>query len=181
MPLRASGSRSMTIIRPLEPADAGAYQTLRLRALLDRPAAFASSHEEERDTPLSDVATRLAPREHGAVVLGAFEGESLVGMAGVQREALRKLAHKAVLWGVYVAPAARRRGIGRELVAAALARTGAMAGVRQILLGVNAANPVAIALYQSLGFQAFGVEPGFMLLDGTLHDEVQMVCRLDAA
>jgi RimJ/RimL family protein N-acetyltransferase len=49
-----------------------------------------------------------------------------------------------------------------------------MPGVQQVNLGVNAANSAAIALYESLGFQAFGIERGFMQVDGELHDEVHM-------
>lgn len=50
-----------------------------------------------------------------------------------------------------------------------------MTGVRQVNLGVNAANVEAIALYEALGFAPFGLERGFMLLDGELHDEILMV------
>jgi RimJ/RimL family protein N-acetyltransferase len=42
-------------------------------------------------------------------------------------------------------------------------------------LGVNTENTAAIALYESLGFETFGVERGFMLVDGVLHDELHMV------
>jgi RimJ/RimL family protein N-acetyltransferase len=51
--------------------------------------------------------------------------------------------------------------------------------VRQIVLGANAANPAAVKLYQSLGFEAFGLERGFMLIDGQLYDEIHMVRILD--
>ena len=54
-----------------------------------------------------------------------------------------------------------------------------MNGVRQINLGVNAANLEAIALYEAAGFTAFGVERGFMLLDGRLHDELHMVRNIE--
>jgi ribosomal protein S18 acetylase RimI-like enzyme len=82
---------------------------------------------------------------------------------------------------MYVAPAARRRGTGGRLLAHALARAASMPGVRQINLGVNAANAEAVALYEAAGFTAFGVERGFMLLDGQLHDEIQMARTVDTA
>ena len=56
-----------------------------------------------------------------------------------------------------------------------------MPGVRQINLGVNAANAEAVALYEAAGFTAFGVERGFMLLDGRLHDEIHMVRTVETA
>ena len=63
---------------------------------------------------------------------------------------------------------------------AAIARASRMQGVRQVNLGVNAVNAPAIRLYESLGFTSFGVERGFMSLDGELYDEVHMVCLLPA-
>jgi ribosomal protein S18 acetylase RimI-like enzyme len=167
------------IVRELGPADAGAFQALRLRGLRESPSAFASSYEEEVDVPLSTVADRLAARPDRCV-LGALNGPDLLGVVGLRREGMRKMAHKALLWGMYVSPDARRAGIGRALVAAALDRAAAMAGVRQVYLGVNVRNVAALTLYESMGFTEFGREGGFMLLEGELHDEIHMVCRLPA-
>lgn len=164
-------------IRPLDPADAAAFQALRLDGLQECPTAFASSFEEESGRELPAVAERLAPQGDRAV-LGAFVGGELVGVVGVMREGHRKLAHKAFIWGMYVAPAARKRGIGRELVAKALSFAATGLAVRQVTLGVNAANEAAIALYERMGFKAYGREPCFMLVDGVPQDEVQMVCFL---
>lgn len=165
------------IVRLLGPGDASAFQALRLEGLRDCPSAFSSSYEEEVDIPLSTVAERLAARPDRCV-LGALNGPDLLGVVGLRREEMRKLAHKALIWGMYVTPSARRAGVGRALVAAALERAGAMPGLRQVYLGVNAQNVAALALYEAMGFASFGVERGFMLLDGELHDEVHMVRQL---
>jgi len=164
----------MMRIRELCADDAREFQALRLAALRECPSAFASSYEEEHETPIDVVAQRLVANADRCV-LGAWLDVNLVGMLGVQRETMRKLAHKAFLWGMYVAPVARRRGIGRRLVEHALARARSMTGVRQVNLGVNAANVEAIALYEASGFAPFGIERGFMLMDGEPHDEVLMV------
>ena len=39
---------------------------------------------------------------------------------------------------------------------------------------MNTENTAAIALYTSLGFETFGLERGFLLVDGVLHDELHM-------
>ena len=161
-------------IRELGPTDARTFQTLRLEALRESPSAFASSYEEEHETPLAVVAERLAAKPDRCV-MGAWLDSDLVGMLGLRREGQRKLSHKAFIWGMYVSPGARRRGIGSQLIAHALSRAASMPGLRQINLGVNAANTEAIALYEAAGFTSFGVERGFMLLDGELHDEIHMV------
>lgn len=164
-------------VRPILPAEARAFQTLRLEALRECPSAFASSLEEECDTPMAVIADRLTPGPDRCV-LGAFHESGLIGMVGIQRERERKLSHKAFIWGMYVAPSARHAGAGRALVQAALAHAASMPGVRQVNLGVNAANVPAIALYRSMGFTSFGVERGFLLLNGELHDEILMVRQI---
>lgn len=160
-------------LRPLTPQDAAAFHDLRLRGLVESPSAFASSHEEEAHTPLESVAARLTPSDNDCVI-GAFVDETLAGIVGLHREHHTKLAHKFILWGMYVDPAQRRRGLARALVAAAIERAARTPGIKQINLGVNAANTPAIALYESLGFIAWGRERACMYLDGLPHDEVHM-------
>lgn len=165
-------------IRRLDSADAAAFQALRLQGLVECPLAFAASPEDEAGEPVDAVAARLADDAHGCV-FGAFDDRGeLVGVVGLGRERMRKLAHKAVLWGMYVAPAARRQGLGRALIRRLLAEAAATPGVRQVTLGVHAGNHVARALYESFGFIAWGTEPGAAWVDGALRDETWMVCRL---
>jgi RimJ/RimL family protein N-acetyltransferase len=164
-------------VRTLEAGDVAAFRTLRLAALRECPTAFSSSYEEECDIPLEHSAKRMAPdRDH--VIFGAFAGEELVATTGLARERPRKLTHKAVIWGVYVAPAFRQRGIGRVLLQRALTYAAELPGLRRVSLGVNAANPAAIALYKSLGFEPFGLERDFLLVDGVLHDELHMTFEI---
>lgn len=165
----------MTIaVRRLLAADAGEFQALRLRGLQECPSAFASSFAEECDRPLSSIVRRLADAPDQAV-FGAYDGIALAGVVGVQREAHAKLAHKAFVWGMYVAPEHRRHGVGLALVAAALAHAYAMPGVVRVNLGVNADNAPALKLYASAGFTRFGLERDFMRVDGVPQDEVHMV------
>lgn len=160
-------------VRELGAQDAREFQALRLAGLRDCPSAFASSYEEEYETPIDIVAQRLVASADRCM-LGAWLESEFVGILGLQREEIRKLAHKVFLWGMYVAPLARRCGIGRALIEHALTRARSMTGVRQVNLGVNAVNAEALALYKATGFVPFGLERGFMLLDGELHDEILM-------
>jgi RimJ/RimL family protein N-acetyltransferase len=166
-------------IRELTASDATEFQALRLRSLLELPSAFSSSYEEESELALGFIAGRISPSAERCV-FGAIEDSRLVGILGLQRERHQKLAHKAFIWGVFVAPHCRKSGIGRALLSAALARAARMSGLRQVNLSVNAANAPALALYESFAFKSFGIERGFMLLNGELHDEVHMVHCLAA-
>ena len=161
-------------LRVLESGDAASFTAIRLAALRECPTAFSSSYEEECDIPLAQAAERIVPNLDRAI-FGAFEGETLVGTLGIYRENRRKLKHKAVIWGVYVAPPFRRHGVGRMLLECALAHARSMADLLQVTLGVNTENAAAIALYESAGFEPFGLERGFMRVDGVLHDELHMV------
>jgi ribosomal protein S18 acetylase RimI-like enzyme len=111
-------------------------------------------------------------------VWGHFDDANLVGMVGVQRESHAQLAHKAIIWGMYVDAAHRHRGLGRALINHGLVYAADVLGVRGVNLGVTTSNTVAMALYQSLGFRIYGTEKGFLMIDGVLHDQHLMCCDL---
>jgi len=164
------------LIRRLGPSDAAAYVKVRLQALLDAPSAFAVSHEEESANPLSQIEALLEPKNDRAV-FGAFIEHELVGMAALGREGLRKLSHKAFIWGVYVAPQWRQRGVARGLLMHALDLARTVPGIVQVNLCVNASNASAIALYESAGFKVYGREPAALHFNGEFHDELNMAWR----
>jgi ribosomal protein S18 acetylase RimI-like enzyme/predicted enzyme related to lactoylglutathione lyase len=173
-------TRADTTIRQLGAADAAAFKALRLRGLLECPTAFASSHDEEVHQPVAALAACLEADAKGAAgVYGAFAVDGqLMAVAGLARETMIKLSHKAALWGMYVAPEWRRRGVAQALVAHMLARAAAEPGLRQVTLGVHAQNEPALALYRSLGFVEWGTERAAAYVDDEPQDETWMVCRL---
>ena len=167
-------------VRPLDPTDARAYQRLRLLALQESPTAFSASHADEVGRTMDEVATRITPAVDGSIyTLGIFERDELVGFVAIVHPQREKLRHGAELAGMYVAPTFRRRGFGSALLEAAVAHVRSIAGVRQIKLGVNATNTAAKALYQSIGFASYGVEPDTLQVDGTFYGEERYVLRLD--
>ncbi len=164
-------------IRPLSSEDASQFQSLRLAALRDAPQAFGASYEEEQLVTLAEWARRLQPGP-GRAVFGAWQGERLVGSAGLLRMAPLKQLHKAMIWGVYVAPTQRGGGLGRRLMAAALEEAGRWEGVRQALLTVAEDNAAAQRLYESLGFVAYGREPAALQVGGRYIAETLMIRTL---
>ncbi len=164
-------------------ADLPALQAIRLRALTEHPLAFSSSPEQDR---VQDAA-RMEPSLNGrneSIVLGAFarsagNADALVGTAGLVREDSTKLRHSTLIWGMYVSPEVRRQGVGRALVTAAIDRARAWPGVVNVLLAVSARAPEARALYESLGFRAWGAQPRAIFHGGAFHDEVHMVLDID--
>jgi ribosomal protein S18 acetylase RimI-like enzyme len=162
------------VIRRLGPTDVAPYRALRLAALAAEPAAFGADHDEEAARPDAWFAATLA----GNAVFGAeAEDGALLGLAGLGVERVRKRAHLGTLWGVFVRPEARGRGLARALVAAALEEARAR-GLAQVQLGVGVANRPALALYTALGFAVFGTEHAALRVDGVDHDEHLMAVTL---
>jgi ribosomal protein S18 acetylase RimI-like enzyme len=166
-------------IRPLQEDDWAAFQQLRLLATVESPLAIWPTREEEARRTEAEVRARIAPTAW-QTVFGAFAGTDLVAIAGLRREPLAQVAHKAALWGVYVHPAHRRGGRARRLLDAACCQARAQ-GVLQVHLSVNAANPRALALYESLGFAAYGREPRALRVKDVFFDEILMALALDDA
>jgi RimJ/RimL family protein N-acetyltransferase len=167
-------------IRALAPPDSPAFQSLRLRGLQECPEAFASSYEEEVATSIDEIEKRLQPKSDSAI-FGAFEGLELCALVGLQREGMVKLSHKSNIWGVYVAPEARGRGVGAKIMSHALFYAASVLGTQQVNLGVNTKNTPALTLYKKLGFIEYGLERDFLLVNGVFQDEYQMVCRVAGA
>jgi ribosomal protein S18 acetylase RimI-like enzyme len=101
-------------------------------------------------------------------------------MVGVGRQNRVKRRHVAQIWGMFVAPAHRGVGIGRALVLAAIEHARSLEGLRKIQLSVITTQPAARALYESLGFRSFGIDPEALCVDGKYLDEEYMNLPLHA-
>jgi GNAT superfamily N-acetyltransferase len=167
-------------VRTLRPADAEGFRRLRLERLQDSPTAFGTSYEEELAKPIEELADQLEVVEaDGSFVLGAFHGDELVGMVGVRRQPRLKHRHKVELWGMYVSPIWRGRGVGEVLLDQAIARARMIDGVRQMTLAVVRPNEAARSLYLKRGFVTFGLEAEALYWEGHYfameHMQLQLV------
>ena len=156
------------IIRPFRPDEAGLYRSIRLEALRAHPEAFGASFETEAAEDLAFFEGRL----HGSTVFGAFLDSAVLGTAGFRAEAGAKTAHKAMFWGMYVRPVARGTGLARRLVEAVLDHASGRVEIVQLM--VVGSNGGARRLYESLGFEIYGVEARSLKVDGRYYDEVLM-------
>jgi GNAT superfamily N-acetyltransferase len=129
----------MTAIRPYEAGDLAA-----IRALLEETGEFDSLRGEP------DAALARAFEGPGVVALVAHDGDVLVGFS----RALTDGVIQAYLGQLLVAPAARRRGLGRRLSEETLARSGAL---RFDLLSTEAGQPLygSMPHIRAPGFRVF--------------------------
>lgn len=168
-------------IRVLDESHAQIYQELRLSALKTNPEAFGSTYERETAFSLETVAERLIPTE-GKFVLGVFDDNgALVGIVTIVRENSLKTAHKANVYGMYVAPEMRERGVGRALMLELISKARRCQGLEQINLAVVSENIPAKKLYMSLGFEVYGVERNALKYNERYFDEDLMVRFLFSA
>lgn len=161
------------VLRRLTAGDADAFRALRVDGARRHPREFRFDPEDEAAIPRGQTLARLT----SDVVVGAFDGGRLVGIGGLAGFAGRKVAHKRLLWGMYVAPEARGRGVARAIVDWLVERARGE-GARTVLLTVADGNALARGLYERSGFVTYGVEPGSALMEGAYVDEVLMALRL---
>ena len=167
-------------VRRLRVADAADYQALRLRALCEHPEAFTSSYTEEQARPLAWAEARLRddPSRPHDLFLGAYWGDRLAGIVGLQGRYRSKERHNATVVGLYVAPELAGQGLGRALMNDLLARARALADVAQLDLTVTEGNHAAQSLYARCGFSVFGRQPNAIRLDGREFAKLHMLLRL---
>jgi ribosomal protein S18 acetylase RimI-like enzyme len=165
-------------LRLLTPDDAEAWWRLRLEMLRNDPESFADSAEEHETTTVEAARQRLAagdPVEN--FVVGAFEDVNLVGTAGFFRRENDKERHKGHVWGVYVSPSQRGKGVGKALMLEITSRARELQGLEQITLVASAHLP-AQKLYESVGFESYGLERRSLKIGTEYVDDVLMVLWL---
>lgn len=160
-------------IRQLTANDAEDFAALRRVVTADNPIPMGLSLEEECARPIEGFRAQLSYPEPNAA-FGAFQDDALVGAAAVAWPSkFASSRHKVNLWGVFVTPAARGRGLGRTLVLKAVQHA-FHNGARRVNLLVYVPNEPALRLYQSLGFRHCGTEPEAIFLSGSYYDGLHM-------
>ena len=146
-------------ISQLTPADAMAYKALMLHAYEHAADSFTSTPQERALEADSWWLRRIDNPSGLTWVWGAFADAELVGTVTVEYAAKTKTRHKGLIVAMFVHENFRGQGLARKLMRAAVQHGMARQGLSVLQLEVTQGNAHAEQLYQSLGFEPFGVEP----------------------
>lgn len=147
---------------------------LRSEGLKLSPEAFGESLTEYTRKTIEEH-TAIFPKTKDNFIVGAFEADLLVGVVGFFQKRSEKMRHKGAIWGMYVTPNYRSKGLGKKLLEYAIENAILIDEILQIELAVISTNESALKLYKSIGFESFGTEKRALKVDGVFYDEEHMV------
>jgi GNAT superfamily N-acetyltransferase len=157
------------VIRRLRAQEWPMLRDLRLAALADAPAAFGQ--------PLKDAAA-MPEAEWKATARNSGEGDRRAWFIGLLDErpvglvqARRRAPHDCLVFSMWVAPEARRAGVGRRLLSM-VEEWAAGWGARRIVLWVVEGNGGAQRFYERIGFGL--IEDGPDSSSGALYGALAM-------
>lgn len=165
------------IVRAADPADADALTRLAEEVSAEPEAWLISSSGEWRsagDERRYLKALRRYP--HAAVFVAERPDGTLVVRLSIARDTHPASSHVADL-GLMVAKTARRQGVGKALLEAAVDWARA-SGVRKVELHVFPWNEPAIRLYEQFGFEREGFRKGHYFRAGRDVDAILMAYRI---
>jgi GNAT superfamily N-acetyltransferase len=146
---------AIVTVRALLSGEVALHRNLRLMALRDAPDSFNETFADIDARPPSywEDLTRSVTPPGPHVMFLACDGDTLCGMAYGFLDRERTEAGR--VGGMWVAPAWRRRGVGRMLLRA-VANWASERGLRRLGLWAPSHSPAAIALYRQAGFRETG-------------------------
>ena len=130
------------------------YREIRLDALQTDPQAFLSTYARESAWPEEKWISRLQETYgSGSWMLFAQNREQkLLGMIGGYRDADDLKTHRVQVWGVYVKPEHRGKGIAKSLMVGLLDKFALEPDIEEVILEVNTDQKSAQKLYERFDF-----------------------------
>ncbi len=155
------------------PGDWASLREVRLAALQDSPATFASTLDQELALEEQDWRRRA----RAAAWFVARAGRDLAGLVAVFPVPEDSPPTKWHLISMWVSPQLRGRGVAALLVDAAAAHVAA-AGAQRLTLWVADGNERAYAFYVRAGFRPTGQRQTYRRADSSEFDEAELVLEL---
>jgi len=153
------------------PEEAQKYREIRLECLQNYPQSFASSFENQ--SKLTELAFEKYILDHNPAnfVVGAFDGDQLIGISAFAQEPKAKRAHEGSVIQVYIKPTYQGKQIGKHLLNYVIQAAFALPAIEQLIISAVNENKGALRLYEQLGFEAYAIHKHYMKTsDGQYYD-----------
>jgi RimJ/RimL family protein N-acetyltransferase len=160
-------------IRPLSPSEWETFRDIRLYALKTAPGMFESTYEQASARSEADWRALLAPERQQ--VFGLFDGEKLVGIAGVFTS--RDDPATAHLIMDFILPAYRGKGLWRQMYSARLDWARRRSTFRRVVVAARESNGPSLGAMRAAGFQPTHCE-AHTWPDGATEDEIWFEIKL---
>jgi ribosomal protein S18 acetylase RimI-like enzyme len=156
-------------IRRLTVDDIQLFREIRGEALRKCPQIFWSLEEDQGGDAM------LAAYRHwlSDTMLGAFERQTLVGVAGFYVSSDKRSRHRGHIYTVYVQEGSRGKGVGDRLIKELLSLAEAL--VDQVHLAVLVTATEAVKAYKRNGFEIYGLDPRVVRVGGVSYDKYLMM------
>jgi RimJ/RimL family protein N-acetyltransferase len=160
----------MTIsIRQLTADDWREFSRIRLKALQTDPLVFGSTYERESQFTEADWRERLRAKDSAVFMI--FDGETPIGMTGVAVFREDSTNKTAILWGSWLEPQFRGKGLSDLMYKARINWAKNYSGIERIIVSHRASNLASKYANQKHGF-VFTRAQEKIWTDGAVEDEV---------
>ncbi len=156
-------------IRQITEDDWLVFSRIRLRALQTDPNVFGSNYKLESKYTENDWRERLRSKEVAVFLL--FDGETPVGMTGAVIAKDDPTGKTALLWGSWLAPEYRGRGLSEMMYQARIKWAKDQPAIEKIIVSHRASNLASKYANQKHGFK-FTHTKEKLWIDGATEDEI---------
>ncbi len=156
-------------IKQLTENDWREFSQVRLKALQTDPAVFGSNYEKESQLTEADWRSRLQAKDNAIYLI--YENETPIGMTGVSINWNDPTEKTALLWGSWLAPHARGKGLSVLMYQARIKWAKEHLTVEKIIVSRRAPNVASEYANQKHGF-VLTHKTEKIWTDGITEDEI---------
>jgi RimJ/RimL family protein N-acetyltransferase len=138
------------IIKQLTEGDWQALRSIRLKALQSDPSVFGSNYQKESAYTESDW-KKMIQNKNTAIFL-LYEDDAPIGMTGISIDREDPTKKRANLWGSWLEPHARRRGLSKTMYLARISWAREHPSIEKIIVSHRASNLSSRYANQKHGF-----------------------------
>ena len=163
-------------IRQIDEKDWENFRSIRLKALRSDPEVFGSNYEKE-SAKSDDDWIEWVNRENGRIFL-IYDGSKLIGMTGIYFGDGAEDRETAFLWGSWLEPEYRRKGISKQMYEMRIAAAKQEPEIKKVVVSHRESNLASRFANRKHGFKLTNRKEK-VWSDGKVEDEIFYELRLD--